>query len=302
MAKLAFVFPGQGAQKAGMGKSLYEADPAAKAAFDEFERIRPGTLNMCFDGPEDALSETRNTQPCLNAVELAATAALAAKGIHPDCCAGFSLGEVSALAASGAVDRAEGFRLVALRGELMQREAENTEGAMVAVLKLSATDVESLCAAHGVFPVNYNCPGQITVSGEKAKMPDFGAAVKAAGGRAVPLKVKGAFHSPYMAAAADHFRAALEKVGFRRPKGLLYSNTTGLPYGWAFADALSDQIKSPVRWQAEVEHMIANGFDTFVEVGPGTTLAGLIGKIDPGARVLGVEDAESLERAVDALC
>ena len=302
MAKLAFVFPGQGAQKAGMGTSLYGADPAAKAVFDELEAIRPGTLKLCFEGPEGALSETRNTQPCLFAVELATTYALAARGVHPDACAGFSLGEVSALAASGAVDLAEGFRLVTLRGELMQEEAGKTEGAMAAILKLSAGDVEALCAAHGVYPVNYNCPGQIAVSGEKAKMPDFMAAVKTAGGRAVPLKVKGAFHSPYMAAAAETFRAALEKVAFRQPKGLLYSNKTGLPYGWAFVDALADQIKSPVRWQAEVEHMIQNDFDTFVEVGPGTTLAGLIGKIDPNVRVLGVQDAESLERAVEALC
>ena len=302
MAKLAFVFPGQGAQKAGMGLSLYEADSAARGMLNALEAIRPGTLEMCFQGPEDALSETQNTQPCLYAVELAAASALAARGIRPDACAGFSLGEVSALAASGAVSPEDGFRLVTLRGELMQEEAEKTEGAMAAVLKLSAGDVEALCAAHGVYPVNYNCPGQITVSGEKAKMPDFLAAVKAAGGRAVPLKVKGAFHSPYMAAAAERFRAALSTVAFRAPKGLLYSNKTGLPYGWAFADALADQIKSPVRWQAEIEHMIQSGFDTFVEVGPGTTLSGLIGKIDPNVRVLGVGDTETLERAVDALC
>jgi [acyl-carrier-protein] S-malonyltransferase len=173
---------------------------------------------------------------------------------------------------------------------------------MAAVLKLSAEDVEKLAAAHGVYPVNYNCPGQITVSGEKAKMPDFLAAVKEAGGRAVPLKVRGAFHSPYMDKAAERFRVTLDKVAFRKPKGLLYANKTGLPYGWAFAEVLADQIKSPVRWQAEVEHMIENGFGTFVEVGPGTTLSGLIGKINPNVRVLGVEDAESLEKAVDALC
>lgn len=302
MAKLAFVFPGQGAQKAGMGSSLYEADPAAREVLDALEKIRPGTLSMCFEGPEDALSETKNTQPCLYAVELAAASALAARGIRPDACAGFSLGEVSALAASGAVSVEEGFRLVSLRGELMQEEAEKTEGAMAAVLKLEAPEVEALCAAHGVYPVNYNCPGQITVSGEKAHMPDFLSAVKAGGGRAVPLKVKGAFHSPYMAAAAERFRAALGAVAFRAPKGLLYSNKTGLPYGWAFADALADQIKSPVRWQAEIEHMLQNGFDTFVEVGPGKTLAGLIAKIDGSVRVLGVEDEETLEGAVGALC
>lgn len=302
MAKLAFVFPGQGAQKAGMGQSLYEADPAARSAMNALEALRPGTLNLCFEGPESALSETGNTQPCLYAAELAAASALAARGIKPDACAGFSLGEVSALAASGAVSLEDGFRLVTLRGALMQEEAKKTEGAMAAVLKLSAPAVEALCAEYGVYPVNYNCPGQIAVSGEKAKMPDFLAAVKAAGGRAVPLKVKGAFHSPCMAAAAEKFRAALTTVAFRAPKGLLYSNKTGLPYGWAFADALADQIMSPVRWQAEVEHMIQNGFDTFVEVGPGTTLAGLIGKIDPNVKVLGVGDAESLERAVGALC
>lgn len=302
MALIAFVFPGQGAQKAGMGKSLCATYPAARAVFDQLEELRPGTRELCFEGSEAELSETANTQPCLYAVELAAVSALAAKGIYPDACAGFSLGEISALAASGAISLEEGFRLVSLRGELMQREAEKVEGAMAAVLKLNAATVEALCVAHGVYPVNYNCPGQIAVSGEKAKMPAFLAAVKAAGGRGVPLKVKGAFHSPYMAEAADQFRAALSQVAFQAPKGLLYSNKTGLPYDQSFTDTLADQIKSPVRWQAVIEDMRKGGIGTFIEVGPGRTLAGLIGKIDASATVLSVEDTESLERTVRALC
>lgn len=302
MARIAFVFPGQGAQKAGMAQSLYHSDAAARGVLDKLEGIRPGTLSMCFEGPEEALAQTQNAQPCLYAAELSAAHALFSRGIVPEACAGFSLGELSALSAAGAVDLEEGFRLVTLRGEIMQKEALRVEGAMAAVLKLSADEVEALCAANGVYPVNYNCPGQITVSGEKGKMPDFLAAVKAAGGRAVPLKVRGAFHSPHMENAAARFREALDQAEFQKPNAILYSNRTGLPYTGAFADQLAAQIKSPVRWQAAVEHMISSGFDTFIELGPGNTLSGLIGKIDPGVQILGVEDAQTLERTVNALC
>lgn len=244
MGRVAFVFPGQGAQKAGMGKSLYEGAPEARRVFGALEAIRPGTLKLCFEGPEDALSETGNTQPCLYATELAACAALTARGVRAEAFAGFSLGEVSALAASGAVSLEEGFRLVALRGALMQAEAEKTEGAMAAVLMLKPEQVEALCRENGhIYPVNYNCPGQISVSGPKAFMPDFLAAVKAAGGRAVPLKVKGAFHSVYMRGAADAFHEALLGVAFSEPSALLYSNKTGLPYAGAYADALADHLR-----------------------------------------------------------
>ncbi|MGI6238568.1 MAG: ACP S-malonyltransferase [Christensenellales bacterium] len=303
MAKIAFVFPGQGAQKPGMGKAAYDALPDVRAHLDSLEALRPGTLEMCFSGEPDALSETKHTQPCLFAVETALAAALEARGVRAQAYAGFSLGELTALAASGAVTHAEGFRLVSLRGALMQREAETVAGAMAAILKLSNAAVEALCRENGeIFAVNYNCPGQIVVSGKQSAMPNFLAAVKAAGGRAVPLKVRGAFHTPYMEQAARAFKAALQDTPFGAPKAAIYANLTGQPYAGDFIETLANQIMRPVRWQSAVEHMLFNGFDTFVEIGPGTTLSGLIAKIQPGARTIAVEDAQSIERAVNELC
>ncbi len=211
MGKIAFVFPGQGAQYVGMGQSLFAHSKAAKAVFDVAECLRPGTLSLCFEGPEDALAETRNTQPCLFACELAAAAALTDAGISPDMVAGFSLGEVAALTFSGAVSLEDGFTLVTKRGALMQEDAERADSAMAAVLKLEPAEIEALCAQFTqVYPVNYNCPGQITVACSREELAPFSAAVKAAGGRALPLKVRGGFHSVFVEVAASKFAALLQ--------------------------------------------------------------------------------------------
>lgn len=302
MGKIAFVFAGQGAQYPGMGKALAEASAAAADLFRRADAIRPGTSAQCFDGTAEELSETRNTQPCMYTVEMAAYAALAEAGVKADAMAGFSLGELAALAASGAVSFEDGLRLVIRRGELMQEAAEGAESAMAAVVGMDAAALEALCKNYEqVYPVNYNCPGQIAVSGAKAEMDPFKAAVKAAGGRAIPLRVKGGFHSPFMAGAAQGFAADLAGVDFAQPAVPLYSDCTGLPYEGNFAELLQRQIVSPVRWQSIVEHMAANGIDTFIELGPGSTLTGLINKTLTGVRTLRVEDADTLAEALKAV-
>lgn len=296
MGELAYVFAGQGDQYPGMGRDLYEGYPAARGIYEMCDRIRPGTTAQCLQGTEEELRETRNTQPCLFAMELAGAAALREKGVWPDAVAGFSLGEVTAAAYSGVMDAETGFRLVCKRGELMQEAAEQFDTAMAAVLRLTQEQVLAICARHAeVYPVNYNCPGQITVAGLAARMPDFMADVKAAGGRAIPIKVAGAFHSPYMRAAAEAFAEGLSQVSLRRPQIRLYSDMTGLPYDDNPALLLSQQICSPVRWEELIRNMIGDGVDHFIEIGPGRTLTNMIHKIDE--RVQAVTVTEFLEEA-----
>lgn len=296
MGELAYVFAGQGDQYPGMGRDLYEGYPAARGIYEMCDRIRLGTTAQCLQGTEEELRETRNTQPCLFAMELAGTAALREKGVWPDAVAGFSLGEVTAATYGGVMDAETGFRLVCRRGELMQEAAEQFDTAMAAVLRLTQDQVLAICARHAeIYPVNYNCPGQITVAGLAAQMPDFMADVKAAGGRAIPLKVAGAFHSPYMREAAEAFAEELSQVSLRRPQIRLYSDMTGLPYDDNPALLLSQQICSPVRWEALIRNMIGDGVDHFIEIGPGRTLTNMIHKIDE--RVLAVTITEFLEEA-----
>jgi [acyl-carrier-protein] S-malonyltransferase len=299
---IALVFSGQGAQYSGMGQSLAGCSPAANEIFKMAEEIRPGTTQQCFSGTKEELTETKNTQPCMFCVELAAAAALREQGIEADALAGFSLGEISALAWSGAVSLEDGFRLVSRRGELMQAASEEAESGMVAVMKLEPKQVEDICAQfQQVYPVNYNCPGQIVVSGAAAEMDGVKEAVKAAKGRAVPLAVRGAFHSPFMASAAKGLEETLKDYSFQQPRVPLYSNYTALPYEGDYADLLAKQVVNPVRWQTIVENLIAAGVDTFIEVGPGKTLCGLIKKINSQVRTLHVEDEDSLRETVEAL-
>ena len=281
MGAIAFVFSGQGDQYPGMGKELCDTYGAAAAVFHMCEALRPGTVRQCFEGTADELKETRNTQPCLFAMELAAAKVMMENGILPNAVAGFSLGEVVAATVAGFFDDETGFRLVCKRGELMQAEAEKFDTAMVAVVKLTAQQVEEITGKYdGLFPVNFNCPGNITVSGLAEQMGAFSADVKAAGGRAVPLKVKGAFHSPFMKAAADAFAEELEKADIRQGAITLYSDVTAQPYGEDAADLLSRQVSSPVQWECIIRNMIASGIDTFIEIGPGKTLTNMIKKID----------------------
>ena len=282
MGKIAFVFSGQGDQYPGMGKDFYEQYETAKEVFAMCDGVRPGTSEQCFRGSEEELKETANTQPCLYAMELAAASALLEKGVTPDAAAGFSLGEISAAALSGVFDAETGFRLVCRRGELMQQEAKKHETSMTAVVKLSEEQLEKICGRYSeVYAVNFNCPGQITVSGLSSQMGEFSADVKAEGGRAIPLKVTGAFHSPFMKDAAKAFGQELSATTLKNPALPLYSDLTAKPYDGDPATLLSDQICNPVRWEALIRNMIADGVDRFVEIGPGRTLTNMIKKIDP---------------------
>ncbi len=299
MGKIAFVFAGQGAQFLGMGRELYDNCPPAKEVFDRLEALRPDTLRQCFEGTPEELRETKNTQPCMFAVELAAAEALRAAGIKADMTAGFSLGEIAAVTWSGMADLETGFSLVCRRGELMQQAALQRAAAMAAVLKLDNEAVKKLCAGFKeVWPVNYNCPGQISVSGAAEEMPAFIQAVKAAGGRAVPINVQGGFHSPFMAEAAEAFGEALAAVTFASPAIPLYADRTGEPYGSDPRALLSQQISSPVLWEKLIRNMTAAGADTFIELGPGRTLCGLIGKIDKGLRTFAVSETKDIQAVI----
>ena len=292
MGKIAFVFSGQGDQYAGMGKELFEKYPAAKETFELCESLREGTLRQCFEGTAEELKETKNTQPCLFAMELAACETLKSKGVSPEAVAGFSLGEVVAATASGLFSAEDGFCLVCRRGELMQTEADKFDTSMAAVVKLTNQQVEEIASKfENVYPVNFNCPSQVTCSGLTSEITAFADEVKSAGGRVVPLKVKGAFHSPFMNEAATAFKIEIENADVKEMVIPLYSNKTAEVYGDGVSELLSSQICSPVKWEQIIRNMISDGVDTFVEIGPGRTLTNMIKKIDTNVKALTVFEA-----------
>ena len=297
MDRIALVFSGQGDQFPGMGKSLYENYEEAARVFDLFDRIRPGTIRQCFEGTEEELRKTENTQPCLFAVEMAAAEAIKARGIRPLAAAGFSVGEVCACTFAGMFTYKQGFELVIKRGELMAEAAGRQPSFMAAVLRLSGKQVTEICGSlTDVYPVNYNCPGQIVVAGRETERTALADRVTAAGGRMIPLKVSGAFHSPFMKTASDSFLKALEQTGMKDPEIPVYSNVTALPYQGDKRGLLAGQIMNPVRWEDTVRNMISAGADTFIEAGPGSTLSSLIRRTERRAKTYTAEDLLELFR------
>ena len=299
MGKIAFIFSGQGAQYSGMGKELYDASPAAKAVYDMADNVREGTSKQCFEGTTEELCKTVNTQPCVFTADLAAAYALVEKGIKPDCVAGFSLGEIAALAFSKMLSDEEAFKLVCKRGELMDKAATENPGAMAAVMKLTPQQVEEICSKFDkTYPVNYNSPAQTVVATTSENADKFCEAVKEAGGRAKLLAVSCAFHSPFMAEAADGLAEYMENVDFSQPETVIYSDVTAKPYEGDYKALVKAQVESPVKWQTIVENMVADGVDTFIEVGVGKTLTGLVKRINGDVKAFKVEtpaDIEALE-------
>lgn len=305
MSKIAFLFAGQGAQYVGMGRDLYESVPAAKEVFDLGESRRPGTLATCFEGPGEALTRTENTQPALFLVDLACARALSAAGIMPDAVAGFSLGEIPALAFTGVLSDADAFDTVVLRGNTMQTCGERHPGGMAAVMKLPPEEVERIAATFNcIYPVNYNCPGQIACAGAAGEIDAFCDAVKAAGGRAVELAVSGAFHTPFMADATDALRRHLSGLALSAPKIPLYSDYTADLYpgdSEKIAETIAEQASRSVRWETIIRRMADTGIDTFIEVGAGATLSKLVSRTLTDVQILHVENAETLRETLAAL-
>ncbi len=305
MAGFALVFPGQGAQAVGMGRDLFEGDSAARAVFEEADSVLGfGLSDLCFTGSAEQLQLTANAQPAILAVSIAALAALRrALGpqLSPLVAAGHSLGEYSALVASGALTFADALLLVRERGRLMQAASEVTPGAMVAVLGLSEEQVHGVCreaSPTGVVVVaNYNAPGQSVLSGEVEAVAAAARLAREAGARrTVALAVGGPFHSPLMAPAARDFAAALERARVSDPGFPVIANVTAAPLTQAaeIRGELRSQLSTPVRWSDSVRRMHEMGATSFVEVGPGTVLSGLVKRIVGGVRTLAVGSVAGL--------
>lgn len=301
MGRTAWLMAGQGSQYPGMAKDLYESEAAVKELFDSAEKIRRGTLSLMFDGSAEDLKRTDNTQPCVFLADMAAATALRAHGLNAACVAGFSLGEVAALAVAGMMEPVEAFRLVCRRGELMQEAAERTPGAMLAILRQTPERVEELCEEAGVYPVNYNCPGQIVVAGTAEHIRTMKITLEDAGIRFIELAVGGAFHTPYMQSASDGLKKFLAEMPLLRPTIPLYANRTARPYPEDPELAkllIAEQVSGSVRWEKTIRNMAADGVTDFIECGPGRTLAGLVRKILPEARVCSVGTTETLREVI----
>ena len=299
MGKIAFVFSGQGAQFSGMGLDYYQHNAAARAVFDAAERVCPDTIRLCFEGEEEEIKETRNTQVCMFTFEMAIVKALAAAGIRPDMVAGFSLGEFSALTTAGANDFEQMLSLVEKRGTLMQEAAVECSAAMVAVLKLPKEKIVAICDQFpDTYAVNFNCPGQISVTAASEAIPAFSAAVKEAGGRVLPLKVAGGFHSPFMAEAGSAFAKVLEDFPMQELQLPVVANVTGRFYEAAIKPVLTQQMVSPVMWEQSIQTLIENGAETFIEIGPGNVLGGMIKRINGGVKIYGTGDYQAFEEVL----
>lgn len=296
MGKIAFVFAGQGAQYPGMCKGL------SPDILKRLEEVRPQTGRQMFEGTAEELVKTDVTQPCVYAADLLAAFALKDAGIEASAVAGYSLGEVAALAYAGAFSIEKGMEIVTERGKAMQKASELHETGMAAVLKLNDRQVVELADKYEkVYPVNFNCPGQISLAGDKEELRAFGEDVKKAGGLVRYLEVAGGFHSPYMQEAALELTPMFKALEISDPVIPVYANRTGEPYGEDPNETLLSQITNPILWQKSIENMIETGIDTFIEVGPGNRLGKMLVRISKEIKVLNVDNQESLEKTLEEL-
>lgn len=307
MKKIAFVFPGQGSQYLGMGKEVSENYSEAKKIFSEADQVLGRQISeICFNGPGEFLKDTRNAQPGILTVSIALLQVLKAEGIKPDFTAGHSLGEYSALVASEALEFSDAVSLVQQRAELMAGADPDQKGTMAAVLGLDRETL-STCLVEAnevglVEAANFNCPGQIVISGVKNGIAKVQELVAAKGGRFIPLPVSGPFHSSFMKPAADAFKAQLETVAWKEPIFPVVANVTAQPYrSDQVINNLYCQVYSSVLWEDTINYLHQNGVEIFVEIGPGKVLSGLIKKTIKGAVVVNCEDIASIKKALEIL-
>lgn len=305
MSKTAFIFPGQGAQAAGMGKDFYEAYPKAAEIYDmASDLLKLDMKALCFEG-NDKLDLTEYTQAALVTTCLAMEKVLEEAGVKPDITAGLSLGEYCAIHAAGGMSAADAIRTVRERGILMQDTVPAGEGGMAAVLGMEAAAIEEgLRGIEGVWIANYNCPGQIVITGRKAAVEKASQVLKEKGARRVlPLNVSGPFHSPMLEPAGEKLLETLNQVEFTPLQIPYVTNVTAEPVTdiRLTKELLKQQVSSSVRWQQSMEYMLANGVDTFVEIGPGKTLTGFLRKIDRSAVVYQVGTCGDIEKVASAL-
>jgi [acyl-carrier-protein] S-malonyltransferase len=305
MNKVAFCFPGQGSLEVGMGREIAEAVPEAMAVFRRGSEAAGLDLErLCFEAPLDELIQTEVQQPALVATSLAVLAALRARGFEPDYVVGHSVGEFAALAAAEAMDVEEAIGLVRERGLAMAEAARQHPGSMAAILGLADEAVERLCRKIlGVWPANYNCPGQVVVSGETAAVDECCAEAEREGARrTVKLQVSGAFHSPLVARAADRLRPAIERVRFSEPAAPFMSTVTAKIEGaQRLSTLLVDQLTAPVRFTQAASELAREGVRTFVEVGPGNVLSGLVKRIDRSVKSISVNNLAALDKVEETL-
>ena len=305
MSKIAFIFPGQGAQACGMGQDFYEQTETGKRIFDKATELMGFSMpQLCFE-ENDRLDITEYTQAAMVTASIAMMRVLEENGIKPDVAAGLSLGEYCALAAAGVMSDEDAIWTVRQRGILMQEAVPVGEGAMAAILALDAAVIEEVTGAmEGVWIANYNCPGQIVISGEKAAVEDACEKLKAAGAkRAVMLNVSGPFHSGMLTAAGEKLGQVLSRVELHEPRIPYVANVTAqyVKSAGEVKELLTRHVSSSVRWQQSVEAMIADGVDTFIEIGPGKTLAGFMRKISRDVKTLNVEKLEDISKVAEAL-